>query len=277
MPLSRILCNEKEYGEFQRNCAVLKPYCDRSYDYTGVNFDDSSIISIKSYKTFFRYHEFFSLFPFPELKERILSYRDRVSRHHMTTPFVPGCGFTYTLKVDNKGFFSRGVYFRVCCDSGPYVKSFLSRMDLPGSFCEFFDRSGVLKYISIDGDGEIRERSYIYCVEPAVMDKFDSVSGVSFSKADCLEISTGWDGEIDSNGMSIIGLSRKALADESIQSRGSEVEKVLRQHGIIKGSNFSLYGYYLQRRVHSVYFFDDRGVALPRFQGHSSRKSSPEK
>src|SRR5690606_12891838 len=99
----------------------------------------------------------------------------------------------------------------------------------------------------------------------------------SFSKADCLEISTGWDSDQVSNGMSVIGLSRVPLADEAIRSRGAEVENILRQQGIIQRSNFSLYGYYLQRRVHSVFFFDDKGVALPRFHGCSPHGEGPEK
>lgn len=253
------LLQSKELDDFLCSLRENISGAGNEYSYLGVNFRASRILSLKFYYTFFGLASLGANFPIPELAERFGHYRDVLSALHVNTPFMPGCGITFTIKFEEGRGASRGVYFRVKCDAKEYIEKFLGRVGLSvESHYNCFDDSGVLKYLSVDDAGKVKERNYIYCTDCTFLDAFDESSGVSFSEASCLEISTDWSDESASDNMKFIGISRVSLAHEITRRETDVIATDCERRGLMVGPWFALHGYYLHADIKSVFFFSKK-------------------
>lgn len=256
MITASVLLQHAELQDFLSGLQNKLALSGREYSYLGVNFRAADILSIKLYYTFFGRASLGAEFPVAELAERFSQYADKLSEFHLDTPFVPGCGITFTIKFDVKQGISRGVYFRVKCDASEHIRKFLCRINLPvDTYAHHFDAGGVLKYLSIDAKGKVQERTYIYCPDCAFLKAFDQVSDIAFSQADCLEISTDWDDAEESENMKFIGISRKILAGEHSSRETAVVAAACRDAGLMACPWFALHGYYLHAGIKSAFFF----------------------
>lgn len=229
-----------------------------SYRYVGINYADEKVLSCKFYWTYIGFDMGALGKGVPaKIFDRAKAYRDVVSRHHVDSYGVPGCGFTVSMKFDSDALACNGVYFRISCDSSPYVEKFLSVAGLPSAFQSNFDASGVMKYISVDGRGSIVERSYIYCNHPKFLTRYDDESGIVFSASECIEISTDWDHLASGYNMRVIGISRDNIEVSPAASRVGELREYARRFGFLGDYGIKLHGYYIKRREKSVFFFDE--------------------
>ena len=253
------LANNLLLQDLLRRLPSVIPEGSHHYSYLGLNFHDDGVSSCKLYYTLLDEPICNGRFPVPELENIFASYAKLRSAFHVKTPFVPGCGITFTIKFDAVSGVSRGIYFRVREDARQYVEKFLLRIGVPiEEHSEKFDMSGVLKYLSIDEAGCIRERNYIYCQDCRFLDAFDVASGISFSRAECLEISTDWNDPTATENMKFIGISKVPLAGERVSNRTRCVAELAERQGLIAAPWFSLYGYYLHSGVTSAFFFSSR-------------------
>ena len=231
-----------------------------SYRYIGLNYIADEITSYKFYLTYIG----LSLSALSEgvprrIFERVLEYRDSLSHYHLNNYLIPGCGLTVSMKLSRDLKVSYGVYFRISCNPEPYIHKFLSSVGLPCSeeYTSKFDRSGVMKYVSLDDGGHVVERSYIYCNVPRYFDMSDVDSGMAFSSSDCIEISTDWDHLSSCDNVRMIGISNKNIEKNQVLSKVDVLRETARLFEFLDGYGIFLHGYYINRHEKSVFFFDE--------------------
>lgn len=254
--LSEIL-NNNSISDFHNKLSSEMSASNNAYSYLGVNFKGSEILSYKLYYTFFDLQSVKYFFPVPKLKERFLSYENKFS-NHISTPRVPGCGITFTTKFDTKTQqISQGVYFRIIEPTERYINKFLNSIKMQSSEHQHkFDRDSHLKYLSIDSNSVIQERNYIYCNQPDFLNLFDQKPGMSFSKLDCLEISTDWEDELQFNNIRFIGLGALSLT-EHVQNEIKRIKQKLNSSFIHNTPLMEFYGYYIFKDEKSIFFFGE--------------------
>lgn len=234
-----------------------------SYRYVGLNYIENKVLSYKFYFSYIGIDVDSIGNGIPDrIFDRVLSYRERFSHYHFNNYHVPGCGITTSIKFSPDLRPSHGVYFRIKCHSEPYVERFLSALGLPvdDEYLNKFDRTGVMKYVSMDEKDSIVERTYIYCTDPGFLDMYNLESGFEFSRSDCVEISTDWDHCLTGENVRMIGISRQNIEKDLSSSKVDSLKDVARLFEFVASHDLLLHGYYINRHEKSVFFFDEAAL-----------------
>lgn len=209
------LIKEHEFIEFHNLMTNLCNHRSNSYSYIGYNFSSNEITSVKFYYVVFDNLNLNDPFPIPNLEN---DYKEMVllkSNYHFSTPFTPGGGCTFTIKVDQERKYTKGFFFRINDNNSALINNIQTQYP-EQSFEESDFEDGYGQYV-LDKDGISVKNEYLYLKNNIKVANFQEKYGIKFSKTPSIEISSA--GVDNHFSQKFIALGGRGLIEESFYNR----------------------------------------------------------
>lgn len=201
-----------------------------NYSYIGFNYSEEKVISVKFYYVFFENIDFQGRFPIPELENIYKKMINDSSVYHLTTPFTPGGGCTFTIKFDFDETITKAFFFRVKNNNSEIVHN-IQKLYPIFSFNTSDFEDGYGQYV-LWKNGDCIKNEYLYLTNSGRIHAIETKYGIHFSKTPCTEISSAGD----------VASSQKfiALGGDNLMSEAFLDKIPCSIRNIVKGLNVEL-------------------------------------